>query len=256
MSCTKDPDTSYYTFGSTYVHSSKDPLVVRWEKILTEDEMDYIEGIAKTSDAWTRSSVLRNGASITTKSRTSKTMNVDMNDPVIRCIRRKLCSVAHKSESSVEGFQLTEYLEGEEYKFHNDFFDDVVVADKGKQYQRVSTIFIYLTDVPEGCGGGTIFRDAVDKDGKPLKCIPKRGDGIMWKNLTERGEKKTRVMHSGEMVTCPGVRKLGMNVWFHFEKDDDYIHTYSTDNKIRMYVTSLWILLMLIMVVMGFLILL
>lgn len=201
------PDTTHFTLGSTHIHNESDPMIVRWENLLTEEEVKYIEKIA-LHGTWKRSMVLkRNGEQVESDNRTSRTMTVDMNDPVIKCIKRKLCTVAHKSENSVEVFQLTEYTEGQKYEFHDDFF----MSDTKRQ--RVSTIFVYITDVPEHCGGSTVFRD-VKEGGEMLKCRPKRGDGIMWKNLTENGERKGKVTHAGEVMTCSDVKKLGMNVWF------------------------------------------
>ena len=49
----------------------------------------------------------------------------------------------------------------------------------GSAGQRVATLLVYLTDVPIGSGGATMFRD-LGYGGEPLKVRPKKGSALLF----------------------------------------------------------------------------
>ena len=79
-------------------------------------------------------------------------------------------------------------------------------------------VFIYLHDkeLAEGrCGGAKVFYQLKNKDGRPLRVFPRKGDALIWESSNDL------TLHAGEAVTWPGAKKIGLNAWFRENTDED-----------------------------------
>lgn len=72
---------------------------------------------------------------------------------------------------------------------------------------RPRTVFIYLTDVPEGDGGETYFPFL------GLKFTPRRGTAVIWPNAKSDGSEDSRMLHQGSAPKS--VIKYGVNSFFN-----------------------------------------
>ena len=138
--------------------------------------------------------------------RTSETASL-LDDPVVKCIRRRLANVAGMPSDKIE-VQVTRYRQGQQYKPHH---DDLDLGPK-----RLKTLFAYLDEkglATGKCGGATCFPKLRAK-GRPLRVFPKRGSALMWTNFKSNGQHDPDALHAGEPLTCKNARKTGLNAWF------------------------------------------
>jgi 2OG-Fe(II) oxygenase superfamily len=106
-------------------------------------------------------------------------------------------------------------------KFLLAFFSDYIHNQKGRQCgPRILTFFIYLSDLPEGGGGGTDF----PKLG--LTVQPKKGSAVLWPSVynAEPLTADKRTDHQALPVLIG--TKFAVNAWIHMY---DY-----TGPKVRM----------------------
>ena len=84
---------------------------------------------------------------------------------------------------------------------------------------RLCSYFVYLTTLPEGCGGETYF----PKLG--LKVRPERGKAILWCNVDPENTMKAdpMVIHRA-MPVIGDYEKIGMNIWINGRKVDSNFH--------------------------------
>ena len=80
---------------------------------------------------------------------------------------------------------------------------------------RLCSYFVYLTTLPEGCGGETYF----PKLG--LKVRPERGKAILWCNVDPENTMKADPMVIHRAMPVKGNHeKIGMNIWINGTKVD------------------------------------
>jgi len=142
----------------------------------------------------------RTAAGVST-SRTSSTSQLDMHDPFIKCLKHRIEALFG---SRVGELELTRYRNHQYFKPHTDPYEE----DKMERFQ---TIFLYLTDVPQECGGKTIF-PKLFTNGRVFKVRPRKGTALFWNNLTD-GEINENLLHASTPMTCRGKTKIGLNVW-------------------------------------------
>lgn len=172
------------------------PRVFYLQNILTPFECDFLMQRAK--DELTRSTVVDEASGSSTKStvRTSQGMFIPKTEPhpVLQFIQRKLSRISYMPTEHAEDMQILKYEVGEEYEPHFDFFDSSTthhsVLDRGGQ--RVATIIMFLTDIPEG--GETIFPEV------GIKIPPRRGNGILFFNMTPDHQLDRLSRHGGAPV--------------------------------------------------------
>jgi prolyl 4-hydroxylase len=115
--------------------------------------------------------------------------------PLIQAIERRLAAAMGLPVDHGEGLQVLHYQPGGEYRAHFDYFppDDPGSAQHiGPYGQRVSTLVMYLNDVPEG--GATTFPQA------HFSVTPKKGSAVLFKYRNTLGQLDTRSLHAGAPV--------------------------------------------------------
>lgn len=138
--------------------------------------------------------------------RTSNTCDLGfLDDPLIRDIDRRICSMIGIDASYSEVIQGQYYDVGQQFKEHTDYFE----ADQFEQYaaargQRTYTFMIYLNDVE--AGGETEFLRL------GVKITPKSGRALIWNNLTPQGMPNHNTMHQAHPVLAG--YKCVITKWF------------------------------------------
>ncbi|MEJ7926633.1 2OG-Fe(II) oxygenase [Sphingobium sp. AN641] len=127
--------------------------------------------------------------------RTSETCDLDMADPFVMAIDRKLAAFAGIDPAHGEPIQGQRYAAGQEFKPHTDFFDPKGV-DFAKYCSvagnRTWTLMVYL-DEP-AAGGATRF----PRIGKTVQ--PETGKLLAWNNRLSPGVYNPASLHHGMKV--------------------------------------------------------
>jgi len=199
------------------------PRVAVYHGFLSAEECDHLIGMARKR--LTESTVVDNvsGASKPSEARTSTGMFLNRaEDEVVRAIEQRIAEWTMTPEENGEPLQVLNYLPGQEYRAHHDYFVDPVHTKRGGQ--RIATVLMYLADV-EG-GGETVFPKAVVEGGGHRKVIgadstageeedahstcadkglvvhPKRGDAILFWSTDFEGHEMDESLHASCPVTA------------------------------------------------------
>ncbi|MGI9290904.1 MAG: prolyl hydroxylase family protein [Gammaproteobacteria bacterium] len=108
-----------------------------------------------------------------------------------------LLGVAH---TNVESVYVTRYQEGEYYKAHQDFY-------KGFDGDRLYTVLIYLNDLDDNQGGGTVFEKL------NIGVKPRLGRAVIWTNTNPDGSHHEETSHEALPVENGG-EKWAIQLWF------------------------------------------
>eukprot|EP00435_Cladocopium_sp_Y103_P038240 s103_g10.t1 len=143
--------------------------------------------------------------------RTSSTYFMPSDDDVLRRIDDRVSALTLVRKSHQELAQILRYQKGEQYVGHTDYFDvemyanDQQIQSMTKQglFNRLATVFFYLTDVEEG--GETNFprTDGLPQPvdfsdcSKGISVHPKRGRIIIFYSLHPSGEADEYSLHAG-----------------------------------------------------------
>ncbi|CAE8620658.1 unnamed protein product [Polarella glacialis] len=113
-----------------------------------------------------------------------------------------------------ETLQLVRYQsDAQYYKEHYDLLDDQAQLLLGGQ--RVASVLVYLSSVPEGHGGETLFPEIAGG----LRVLPEAGVAIVWPNVDAAGEPEMLSRHAALPLTVAGdlegprVTKFAVNCW-------------------------------------------
>ncbi len=115
--------------------------------------------------------------------------------PLIARLDRRFAELMRLPVENGEGLQVLCYGEGGATAPHFDFVaptNDANRASLARSGQRVSTLLIYLNDVPEG--GQTIFPRA----GWTIQ--PRRGSAVCFESCNRRGQLDPQSLHAGQPV--------------------------------------------------------
>jgi len=182
-----------------------DPLVLEVEEFLTAEECLRYQALSSSPESYKTQSQTVGKDSVAQSSRTSTTW--------FHCYERvpefmaKTCRLL--GLDSIEKFeepQTVRYRTGEKFTWHLDALSPTGISDGDSVAgQRVATILVYLTSLPSGQGGATLFRDLPDpRTGKPpLRVQPKQGNALLFFPAAG-GIPSTpldiRTLHCGEVV--------------------------------------------------------
>lgn len=171
--------------------------LIAFDNVLSPAECDYI--ILKAQDKFMPSEVGQRepgGSARTSESATIKKAGNEW----IRSLEQRFADILQTKPEYLEPLQICRYRQGQFYKPH---------MDSDHKNRRLSTLLVYLNDMPsDEPGGRTIFvkLDAAIK--------PKKGTGVAWNNLdpnTFIPDEKT--MHAGEAILKGHSVKYILNVW-------------------------------------------
>lgn len=135
--------------------------------------------------------------------------------PIVLEIMKRATALVGLSLDHCETLQLVRYeSDSQYYKDHFDLLDDETQLLLGGQ--RVATVLVYLTTIPDGLGGETSFPN-VPVDGG-LKVRPTAGTAVLWANVDTSGSQELLSRHaalplnSQEDGDVPVV-KYAVNCW-------------------------------------------
>ena len=211
------------------VHDSPHVYVV--DEFLTQTELAFVENkIAGQKTKFSKSFVddASSGKSALEPSQRTSTFCSfgKLENRVVAGIERKAAELLGLSVDTIEPLQLVRYQVNQFFGVHHDLgvlFDDGSVELPAKQpfvKRRLVTIFCYVNDVPDKCGGCTYFPQL--NGGRCLRVAPKTGRDGVFCNLTKDGAPDTRAIHAGKPVLLGGKKaknkkeapvKYGINIW-------------------------------------------
>jgi prolyl 4-hydroxylase len=116
-------------------------------------------------------------------------------DPILKAIEEKIAQVTQMPIENGEGLQVLRYGVGGEYQPHYDYFLSSQAGGSqalSRGGQRVATVIMYLNTTDEG--GETIFPHA------GVKISPKKGNAILFYNVTPSGMEDPQSLHGGVPV--------------------------------------------------------
>ncbi len=128
--------------------------------------------------------------------RTSYSGDLDPYDSFVKSISRRIDDLMGLKPEIGEAIQGQRYLEGQQFKPHNDWFytsEKYWQNERKRGGQRSWTSMVFLNTVEEG--GETHFTEA------GLKIEPKPGVLLLWNNALPDGSPNEGTMHAGTPVT-------------------------------------------------------
>ncbi len=128
--------------------------------------------------------------------RTSYSGDLDPYDSFVKSISRRIDDLMGMKPEIGEAIQGQRYLEGQQFKPHNDWFytsEKYWQNERKRGGQRSWTSMVFLNTVEEG--GETHFTEA------GLKIEPKPGVLLLWNNALPDGSPNEGTMHAGTPVT-------------------------------------------------------
>lgn len=176
------------------VMTVRDPRVVVFSNLLSDEECDEIVDLARVRLARSHTVDTATGDSEINAARTSDGMFFNRGEhPVVARFEARLAALVNWPLENGEGLQILHYRPGAEYKPHYDYFDPAqpgtpTILKRGGQ--RVATIVTYL-NTPQR-GGGTTFPDV------GLEVAPRKGHAVFFSY--DRPHPVTRSLHGGAPV--------------------------------------------------------
>ncbi len=176
------------------VMSMRDPRVVVFAGLLSDDECDEIVALARERLARSHTVDTATGDSEVNSARTSEGMFFARGEhPICARLEARIAVLVNWPLENGEGLQVLRYQPGAEYKPHYDYFDPAqsgtpVILKRGGQ--RLATLIAYLNTPSRG--GATIFPDV------KLEVAPVRGHAVFFSY--DRPDPATRSLHGGAPV--------------------------------------------------------
>jgi hypothetical protein len=191
---------------------SSGPTIFEFKKLMSEEECDYVVGLA---GPLVRHTQVFNPLTGTLQMNSVRTASeapfwlVDQN-LTVHCLNVRLAKAAGLPLSCGETMNILMYRQSEEYRPHFDFFSENVqsIPDFAKSGQRIRTLLTYLND--DFIAGQTHFLSS------GLKYRGRVGDAVLFYNVLEDGTPDRTTKHAGLPVE-QGVKWL-VSKWFR-ERD-------------------------------------
>ena len=163
-----------------------EPLVVVFDHVLSNDECDRLISISK--DKLQRSKI--GSARELSDVRTSSGTFLDSHaDTTIITIEKRIAELTGIPYEHGEGLHILNYLPGQEYKAHFDYFSK---TSKAATNNRIATLVLYLNDVEEG--GETYFPQL------NLSIFPKKGMAVYFEYFYSNEHLNELTLHGGAPV--------------------------------------------------------
>lgn len=187
---------------------SEAPAVRAIERLFTEEECDYIVGLAgpRLAPAMVIDPATGNPMRSPERSSTNAQLRPFQQDLAMYAIEQRLAAAAQIPFENGEMTSILRYRPGEEYRPHFDFLIDGVYGAAGFQVsgQRVATLLVCLNDEFEG--GETSFLTA----GVTWK--GRTGDALLFRNVTADGKPDMTTRHAG--LPVKGGEKWLLSKWY------------------------------------------
>jgi len=170
-------------------------------------DAETCDGLITRIDAGRRPSTITDAYGADPGFRTSETCDLDSADPLVAGVRAALADYAGLPLDHAESLQGQRYGEGQEFKFHTDYFEPTGLdyfPHTARGGQRTWTMMVYL-NVP-AAGGATRF--------KHLDRIiqPEVGKLVAWNNRLPDGGVNSWTLHAGLPVRRGA--KYVITAWF------------------------------------------
>lgn len=182
--------------------------VAQVDDFMTQGEISEILTLAEP--LWRPSKTYEGEPSV----RTSDTANFrgdTASTPAVLEVARRAAALVGLPGDRCETLQLVRYeSEAHYYREHFDLLDDVDQLLLGGQ--RLATVLVYLSSLPEEAGGETFFPE-IGEEG--LKVSPKCGSAVVWPNVDVAGEPQRLSRHAA-LPLSPGGKghvKYAVNCW-------------------------------------------
>ncbi|HXV73404.1 MAG TPA: 2OG-Fe(II) oxygenase, partial [Sphingomonadales bacterium] len=187
---------------------SCDPYIAIFPRFLSEEECDFLIALANPHLRPSQVTDPITGKYISIDYRTSHDMRFwhVFQDLAVFCINLRIAKASAEPLSHQEMLGVLRYHPGEEYKPHGDFLTPDAQgknAEVERSGQRTKTFLTYLNADYEG--GETEFIKL------GLKVKGAKGDGLLFRNVTEAGAPDERTIHAGLPIT-QGVKWLS-TIW-------------------------------------------
>ncbi|MBI1213541.1 MAG: hypothetical protein GC190_18940 [Alphaproteobacteria bacterium] len=187
---------------------SDGPTVFEFKNLLSEEECDYLVGLAGPLIRYTKVFNPLTGKVQLNSVRTASEAPFWLSDQnlAVHALNVRMAKAAGLPLECGETLNVLMYRQGEEYRPHFDFFSGNVqgVPDFAKSGQRIRTLLTYLSD--DFIAGQTHFLSS------GLKYRGKVGDAILFYNVLENGRPDWTTKHAGLPVE-QGVKWLASK-WF------------------------------------------
>ena len=187
------------------VKDQDDPWVLKWDDFATSQEADTLIAFAK-SLPWEESTPISSGSLKETGfvRRLSKSAYCkDCGDTIYKKLQTTLSDLVEADPKYMEPLEFVHYDELQSFGMHHDFPQHDSWMPAGP---RVLSIFLCLTDVPEG--GAMGFPDL-----DWLSIPPKKGQLLIWQNvLSTDPRKRAKDMMSESLPVLKG-EKYGIHTW-------------------------------------------
>lgn len=169
------------------------PFILHLENVLSPDECDQLIELSRERLQPSRVVDSETGEERTVPGRTSKGMSFHIKENnFITKLEKRFEELTSFPIEHGEGLQVLNYVIGEEYKAHFDFYPpNKIQEDKGGQ--RVATLLLYLNDVE--AGGETVF----PKVGASI--VPKKGSAVYFHYGNSQGQVDRLSVHSSIPVS-------------------------------------------------------
>lgn len=215
----------------------KDPPVFTIENFFTEEECQLYMSMVEPNDA--NDSEQTNAVQITSPTFSSNSISRRTSTTWF-CRYEGVPTFLAKAQhllgvelSRMEEPQVVRYRTGEEFSWH---YDEVPSTQLSNGGQRLATLLVYLNDLDEGRGGGTVFRDlkpprahsdekgrkkrkrgnkvgaAISGANRQLTVRPRAGTALLFFPSYRDGTPDVRTLHKGEVALDT---KMIAQMWIH-----------------------------------------
>jgi prolyl 4-hydroxylase len=165
------------------------PRIFTFENFLTSEECDFLINLGR--DKLERSRVVGAEKEEVIADRSSSGFWIPYEQSSF--VDKRIAAVTHMHPSHGEQLHLLHYEKTQQYKPHFDWFPRQLSDAQEQQIkdygQRIATMIIFLANVEEG--GETWFPKV------NIKVVPKKGDAVLFYDLTPDGKEDEEALHGG-----------------------------------------------------------
>lgn len=188
-------------------HGSDDFQVLQIDTFLSESEIAELLRLAEP--LWQPSKTYEGAPAVRTSDTAAFRSPELRSHPIVSEVMARAARVVGLPADHCETLQLVRYetAETQYYKEHFDLLDNEEQLLLGGQ--RVASVLMYLTSVPEGAGGETHFPELENG----LKLTPSQGSAVVWPNVDAKGEPEVPLARHAALPLRLPCSKIAVNAW-------------------------------------------